>query len=671
MRRYDIGEKFRDGLLPTESSFLRWGVVEDVVTDDVKVPITDQFGNNEGNDTLVYSRSLLVRWLHHSAGRVTVRHIEPAGVTSVPMKGSIVLVGFVGGPGGEPVILGTWTDAYKERIPAELGNMRPGQEVWRRSGLRFRVVPYYDDLREFSNQYMQSPWSVDILVGEQHDEACFCPKCQTRYPAEAKRDERTGKLSYVCPLECEICKSNDTSSTLVLVKGSVGAGEGDAWLELQADILVSSALKGLYDSVDERVIGQYINDIQVQQLVRNWYRNYLYLDVGPTWGKEVTKFYREQLVNLWQNLLTTYFKEGALTNVVSDVPGLTGTITVLLAKWVDGWINTTLLSYLLPNERLTDEERGMLIKGMSDNVKSYVTDYLPQLCVQHFKNFVYNKTRIYVSETLAKLRRKAVNWIYKDFLQKYGDATTKAIGDWLSGKFGGVGKAVQAAAEHTNEFLKDIANNDYVKWMSNAIEQGLKDPEELPIFEIRADQDLTSVVDTKLAREEGRGQKAPRFRMRIYRDGEMRIQVQENVFLYCRADGSVELDCNQLTLTSDSLLATLSDQSDIQIKDVLQIGVPTDAYKEVTLDKDNVREQETVSGYSTRKFVEDVAWRHIAGQLVNVVNTGSASFNPAEPIGAGNSFKLALEAASLDTTPPPSNTVIGKTEASAKHLKGN
>jgi hypothetical protein len=660
-----------DGLPSKPSAYLRWGIIEDISLDDISYPGNTPSGGRSRDIYFTYARSVSIKWLDGPGGRDSVKFIEPIGVTSVPMKGSVVAV-LSTGPSGEPVIIGSWTQAYKSKQLTELANLNPGQEIWRKAGLAIRIIPYYDDLRSYSEQYSKSPWTLDLIMGEQHDQACFCPTCQTRYPANSTKID--GKDVYSCPTYCEVCAENKNSSKLILVRGSVAAGEGAAWAAMQADLLLSSILRGIYAKADSNVLGVYIKNKSAQQDIRSYFRRYLYNELGPTYQPDISDFFVTQGTNLWKELLTTYVKTGDIpASTTSDIPDIIGnSLIVTLKGYLDGWINTNLNHYMLTEGmgKISEDERKLVLKALNDNITTYITEYLPGLLTQSFQQFIYNKSRTYISENVALLRKKATNWVYDLALKGAESGIKSLMKGWLGEQLPGFKKAYFDITTLPNEIINNIAKNDLIKLLDKGLDR-IQDPEELPIMELRVNQDLSAVVDTQLGREEGKGDKAARLRVKIYRDGAMKLQVQESVFLNIDPDGTVDLQCNELNLETNKLFATLSERSQIYPKEKLQIGLPDKDYKPVTLDKDNVREYE--GNPSLRSFIEDIAWKHVSSKISEVVGAGicKISFNPIEPTLPGTAFAAEILKSGLTTQSPASNAIIGKTESSSEHIDGN
>jgi hypothetical protein len=662
-----------DGLPSKPSAYLRWGIIEDISLDDISYPGNTPSGGRSRDIYFTYARSVSIKWLDGPGGRDSVKFIEPIGVTSVPMKGSVVAV-LSTGPSGEPVIIGSWTQAYKSKQLTELANLNPGQEIWRKAGLAIRIIPYYDDLRSYAEQYSKSPWTLDLIMGEQHDQACFCPTCQTRYPANSTKID--GKDVYSCPTYCEVCAENKNSSKLILVRGSVAAGEGAAWAAMQADLLLSSILRGIYAKADSNVLGVYIKNKSAQQDIRSYFRRYLYNELGPTYQPDISDFFVTQGTNLWKELLTTYVKTGDIpASTTSDIPDIIGnSLIVTLKGYLDGWINTNLNHYMLTEGmgKISEDERKLVLKALNDNITTYITEYLPGLLTQSFQQFIYNTSRTYISENVALLRKKATNWVYDLALKGAESGIKSLMKGWLGEQLPGFKKAYFDITTLPNEIINNIAKNDLIKLLDKGLDR-IQDPEELPIMELRVNQDLSAVVDTQLGREEGKGDKAARLRVKIYRDGAMKLQVQESVFLNIDPDGTVDLQCNELNLETNKLFATLSERSQIYPKEKLQIGLPDKDYKPVTLDKDNVREYE--GSPSLRSFIEDIAWKHVASKLTTMFGAAAITCDTATvpDVAAGIAFADMVKTTLPDSLlpGPASNSIIGKTESSSIHIDGN
>jgi len=669
----DPTTRFRDGLEMAPNPYLRWGMVEGVYEEDILHSQLDETGTIGQEIPIAFARSVKIRWLHHAAGRTVVKFVEPWGVTSMPMKGSVAIVGFVGGPGGEPVILGFWSQGYPERISSgEIGDLLPGQEVWRRSGMRFRIIPYLDDLRKYPEQYMKSPWTLDLIMGEQHDEACFCAVCQTRFPATRETQDGTSVLT--CPAECPICAEEGRHTPLTLVKGSVAAGAGDTWLAAQASLLTDLVFEGTYRHIDENVLGEYLEDVSVQQQVRGLFRRYLYQQARVSWGADVVNFYQDQLVSYWEDMLREYFTVGNLLNYSNDFTGvIDSSLVSVLQQSIDGWVQTQLFYYL--TDKITSEQRAALIGSIRENLKTYMTEVVPALIEEKARRFIDLKARTYLSETIARLRRKAVSWVYKNALKAFKDALVRSVKDQLKTDFGGLRRVRDAVAEGAADLLRATAELDLVNLMDKLIKQGLEDPEELPVFELRGDQDLRAVANLETGREEGQGLKASRFRLKLYRDGELRLQIQDKIFVTFASDGSVELLCDgPLDVAANQLYMGLDKESFINIDEAMNIGRLNGDMKKVTLDEDNVREYDPgLVGQSTRNFIEKVAWKYIAGQLANAFTAAAVAPGDGGTTLKGN-MALALGSptgVSVTLQEPPDDSIIGKTDASADHLKGN
>jgi len=355
----------------------------------------------------------------------------------------------------------------------------------------------------------------------------------------------------------------------------------------------------------------------------------------------------------------------------------------VLVQTINGWIQTQLFYYL--TDEISNEERSQLIDAMRQNLTSYVTEFVPSQIEASCRAFVGNKARIYLTETVARLRRKAVSWLYKDALKKYKDDALRAIGDRLDLDFGGLRKARGAVAQVSADLLANAAEYDLVNLMNRLLEEGLEDPEELPVMELRLDQDLRSIVNLKTGREEGQSlDKARRLRLKMYRSGEVHFQIREDIFLILGADGSVDFLCSgPLSVDAQQMTMGLEEDSNIFVKNTMHIGHPGLDMKKITLDEDDVKEYNpgTVDGIltalaggamgelSTRQFIERVAWRYVAEKLGALVR--SSGDTPGQ-----QAWATSLQAAKLPGSPtyvasPPDGSVIGKTDASADHLKGN
>lgn len=686
----DPATRYRDGLEMSPNPYLRWGMVEGIYEEDILHPQFDETGSRGQDIPIAFARSVKVKWLHHAAGRTVVKFVEPWGVTSMPMKGSVVIVGFVGGPGGEPVILGFWSQGYPERITSgEVGDLLPGQEVWRRSGLRFRIIPYLDDLRKYPEQYDKSPWTLDFIMGEQRDEACFCAVCQTRFPAT--REVQDGQEVLTCPTECPICAEEGRHTPLTLVHGSIASGEADTWIAVQTSLLVDTVIEGIYTHIDENIIGEYLEDVSVQQQVRSLFRRYLYMQAGVSWSDDVTSFYENQLVGYCEDMLREYFTVGNLQNYSNDFTDeIDSSLVSVLQQSIDDWVQTQLFHYL--TDSVTDEQRAVLIGHVRENLASYMVEVVPVTIEEKARRFIELKVRTYLSETIARLRRKAVSWVYKDALKKFKDSILSAVRDQLKIDFGGLRRVRDAVAEGAADLLRVTAELDLVNLVNTLLEQGLEGAEVLPIFEFRGDQDLRAVANLETGREEGQGVKASRFRLKLYRDGELRLQIQDKVFIALTPDGAVGLLCEEiLNINTKRLYMCLEDESYIDITNVMNIGRLGEDMKKVTLDADNVREYDPgLVGQSTRNFIEKVAWRYIAEQLATIfaaaaviptdggltLKTDIASRLAGGPLYLSTPGGLPSTIGSImgvvqELVGPPENSIIGKTDASADHLKGN
>ena len=659
----NMGDTYLDDLQDTPNAYIRWGMVEDVTNADISYPNTDTQGNKTPDIVLTNARSVSIKWLDGPGGRDSVKCIEPMGITSMPVKGTLVAVGFTGRY-NEPVILGSYTQGYESRIGNELGDLHPGQEVWRKSGLRFRILPHYNDFREYTTQLSTSPWTIDLIMGEQQDQACFCPTCQTRYPATSNFED--GKTVFSCePKTCTVCEQNKKPSNLILVKGSVATGEGLAWANTQASLLMNAILKGIYDIIDTKVIGVYIQDTSTQQDIKGFVKRYLYIDLQQKYDPYIKDYFINSLTDLWKDLLRTYVKTGDVqTFGKSDVPGVIGTSLVpVLRGYIDGWVQTQLKHYLMGKENLTDTQVTNIVNTLNSNLTSYFTDFLPSYLQQSAYQFLANKSNTYINETLANLRKGAVNWVYKWATEELGKGLKKQVKGWLGNWLPGLQKNLIDVASAPTKAIEAIAHNDFVSAIDKAIDK-MKDPEELPIVELRLDQDLASVVNTQLGREEGGGTKTPRSRVRFYRDGTIKVQVQNTTFISIDADGTVDMKCEDLKIEATTAEVSLEKRSNVYINDVLRMGHPEDEYKKITLDKDNVREN--TDGLTTREFIETVAWKHVSTKIAEVVAKSITDF-----AGGGLIFGPNLVTSGGDTPAPPDNSVIGKTESSSKRITGN
>ena len=91
------------------------------------------------------------------------------------------------------------------------------------------------------------------------------------------------------------------------------------------------------------------------------------------------------------------------------------TLVVYLIQYIDSWIQTQ-LQYYLTDTDMSVEEKNALTRAMRDNLTSYVTDLVPSLIETRARAFIETKARIYITEVVAQLRRKAIDWLYKDVL---------------------------------------------------------------------------------------------------------------------------------------------------------------------------------------------------------------------------------------------------------------
>jgi len=321
-----------------------------------------------------------------------------------------------------------------------------------------------------------------------------------------------------------------------------------------------------------------------------------------------------------------------------------------------------------------------------------MTDVVPVAIEEKARRFIEVKVRTYLGETIARLRRKAVSWVYKEALKAFKDSMLSAVRDQLKLDFGGLRRVRDAVAEGAADLLRTTAELDLINLMDKLIKQGLEDPEVLPIFELRGDQDLRAVANLETGREEGQGVKASRFRLKLYRDGELRLQIQDKVFITLAPDGSVDLLCEDLlNVNAKQLYMGLDEESYINIEKAMNIGLLNGDMKKVTLDEDNIREYDPgLVGQSTRNFIEKIAWRYIAVQLADIFAAAAVI-----PTDGGLTLKTDIASRLIGgplylSTPgglpnvignirgiiqsisePPENSIIGKTDASADHLKGN
>jgi len=428
-------------------------------------------------------------------------------------------------------------------------------------------------------------------------------------------------------------------------------------------------IEGIYTHIDENVIGEYLEDVSIQQQVRSLFRRYLYMQAGVSWRGDVRSFYENQLVGYWEDILREYFTVGNLLNYSNDFTGeIDSSLVSVLQQSIDGWVQTQLFYYL--TDRITNEQRAALIGRIRENLATYMTDVVPVAIEEKARRFIEVKVRTYLSETIMRLRRKAVSWVYKNALKVFKDSMFSAVRDQLKIDFGGLRRVRDAVAEGAADLLRTTAELDLINLMDKLIKQGMEDPEVLPIFELRGDQDLRAVANLETGREEGQGVKASRFRLRLYRDGELRLQIQDKVFITFASDGSVDLMCDDLmNINAKQLYMGLDEESYINIEKVMNIGLLNGDMKKVTLDEDNVREYDPdLVGQSTRNFIEKVAWFYIVQELLPMVTAAA----PGGPAAMGAlATALAAKLIALFPTLPLPNSIVGKTDASADHLKGN
>jgi len=156
----------------------------------------------------------------------------------------------------------------------------------------------------------------------------------------------------------------------------------------------------------------------------------------------------------------------------------------------------------------------------------------------------------------------------------------------------------------------------------------------------------------------------------------VRIQVQDQIYLFFRADGEVELRCNNLEIDAQSLAMALEQSSSIFPRETLNIGLTDKDYKAVTLNEDNIREYQPtgVGQQSTRDYVIKVAWKDAASKLSPMFTAAAAvCTNPllAQVVAALQGIATALDMSNSVTLHPGNNSIIGKAESSAEHLTGN
>jgi len=110
---------------------------------------------------------------------------------------------------------------------------------------------------------------------------------------------------------------------------------------------------------------------------------------------------------------------------------------------------------------------------------------------------------------------------------------------------------------------------------------------------------------------------------------------------------------------------SVENRANVQLNEQLWMGYPGNEYKKITLDKDNVREN--TDGFTTREFIEKVAWKHVDSKLRDIVLKSTASFVDA---GASLAANLITDVDFL-LPGPPDDSVIGKTESSSERIRGN
>jgi len=689
----DPGEKYRDGLPTTPGPYVQWGIVDDVIDVPTTYPIYDHISGQKIKDIPIrYARSCAVTLLD-GQGRLTgVRYLEPLGNTAMPMRGAVCAIGTLGKAGGEPIILGFITSGYQERSDSlEFGaHMSQGNEILRRSGIRWRIVPQYTDLRQFNNQYIKSTWDIDIRIGEQSDDACWCPQCQARFAKEGNS----------CPTICSVCGGGP----LRAIQNSIAAPYADTFVTFQVEMVLSTILNELYKGISESLVAN-TKDITNPYLlavitgVRQEFISWSDLNIKNTLRQNIKNFYNGSIQNYYTEIISNFAKYGDLSTYTALAPDFIAALITPIVEAVDMWLSSSFVQYL--SGTMDEDVRIRLSKAMRASMADYISNIIPMMIRNYITDFVSRKIQYYITEKLDDLKRRATSATDNITKEVYTRAKTFLVKEAKSLVSSAFKKIVSEkkvdpyAARYTDynaspeelrlNQLRDMSDAGKVvtvpdlEWelkkidFVNLLKQfkadlatGLKDPEDLPIFEIILSKDSTIVVNDTTGYPEGTGAKTPAWRFRVYRDGSVKLQVTDKASIGVNSEGDMSISNTSIDITTERLNVQLFNDSSIDVDTTLYLGNTEVEMKKLTLDQDKVEEIDT-----TRDYIQKVAWSYISEKLASMFTQSAVT-----PSDGGATLKsnmaISLGIASLtERLMLLPNTQIGKVIASSAHIKAN
>lgn len=161
MRSVDLTEEFQEGLKPVATANIRWAVVEDVFPEGLTVQGPDGIPIR-----LAPPRSIAISWMDNPGVRSFVRVVGPWGSSSVPPKGSHVVVSET--DQGDSVVLGFAaagsTSAEEERtLRGDYGDLETGEAVRFLRAYRLRTLSNYSD--SYNIDPTGADFETDLILG--------------------------------------------------------------------------------------------------------------------------------------------------------------------------------------------------------------------------------------------------------------------------------------------------------------------------------------------------------------------------------------------------------------------------------------------------------------------------------------------------------------------------
>lgn len=423
MRFRDPGEQFRDGL--EQGTTLWWGEVVDVLElQDIET--TDPITGEPLTINVVPPRSLVVRSLNGYGGAVAVPFIEPAGETSVPPKGSRVLV-CSDGQGGH-IVLGFYTPQYpSKQRSGEFGQMTPGERTIYGRGYRLRILDNYFDAADV--RPAEAELDVDLIIGRR-DQTIAPPSLESDATTLAER----------------------------------------AW----------NSLRTFWADVITKVLNDFASELGQDRVIilEERLSAFLIQVVRPEFADAVTRYLEDEGQESFLSILSKFVATGAFGEIQEEaitrgyngyiLPVIRDLLSRELAGHIHGWqdveetVKRTLVNELLRrNEEIVEAYRNIY----AGHIISYT--------LSKVRNYIVSK----VEESLAEAEDRATQQALKALRNEWLKSATSKVKQWLR-------QGLLWEDEHLVNVRKAQKTKEILNKIASEINEGLVDPEAFPVFDL-------------------------------------------------------------------------------------------------------------------------------------------------------------------------------------------